>query len=110
MRKSTTYYAPYIRIKGQRKWHRATDKNDNPLPPYFKDTAVRVYQSWLLEPYLHPTEENANQERGLRPLPTIYTCYWCEGNYKPELRKYKGMYRKNFCSDKCFEENAISEK
>ena len=56
-------YAPYVKKDG--KWVRDTWKDGELKPSYFKDQAVRIYQNWLLAPYL----DGVNEKRELRPVP-----------------------------------------
>lgn len=56
-------YAPYTKVNG--KWVRATWKDGEERPAFRKEKAVRIYQDWLLAPFMQGIDEI----RELRPIP-----------------------------------------
>ena len=91
-------YAPYI--KDGKRWKRATysiphhiihsDKNisvievkDKEYSAYFKDKAIRVYQDWLLAPFLQGIDE----KRELRPIPLHSSEYGIHSLEEYEIKK-----------------------
>ena len=55
--KNVRKYAPHVKVGN--KWQRVEGKQ-----AYNKATAVRIYQNWLLAPYL----QGVNETRELRPV------------------------------------------
>jgi hypothetical protein len=59
-------YAPFFKkSKDDKKWIRATWNDGDLKPAYKKEQAVRIYQNWLLAPYL----DGVDEIRELRPIP-----------------------------------------
>ena len=64
-------YAPFFRKSKDEKWQRATWKDGTNKGGFVKSDAVRIYQHWLLAPFL----EGIDEIRELRPLPVKSTEY-----------------------------------
>lgn len=63
--KTKRLYAPFFKkSKDDKKWTRATWKDGEFKPAYAKDQAVRIYQNWLLAPFM----EGIDEIRELRPV------------------------------------------
>jgi hypothetical protein len=57
-------YAPFYRKAKGDKWIRATRTDGYFMQAYKKDSAVKIYQDWLLAPFLNGIDEI----RELRPI------------------------------------------